>query len=290
MWREHTLLTSDLPLAWYEAGSGAAVLFISGGPGDDHRYLRPVAQVLVPHFRCVLYDQRGTGASVLGRLDADTLNVNRFLEDIDRLRAELGTLRLRLVGHSWGATLALLYSARYPQQVERVALVGLGPLSTEFADVARANVLRPLSTAEREAFAALTARRRIALETGDLEAAAQAHIEQVTKFGVRSALYSAEAAAKFEEQFRATYSHNPLVNRQVMSSVDFPRLWAELDRVTARLLVLYGHQDFEPVVQAYVLRQHLPNTRISLLNECGHVPWLEQPEAFYRELLGFLSG
>jgi pimeloyl-ACP methyl ester carboxylesterase len=142
---------------------------------------------------------------------------------------------------------------------------------------------------ERDEFAAISARRRIAIETGDLESAAHAHIEQVTKFSARSMVYTAQAAAKFCEQFRATYAHNPLFNRLVLSTVDFAQLWTEIDQITARLLVLYGHQDFEPVIQAYLLKQRLPGTRIALLNECGHVPWLDQPEAFYGELLQFLS-
>ncbi len=52
----------------------------------------------------------------------------------------MGTPRLRLIGHSWGATLALLYSARYPQQVDRAVLVSLGPLSSELATPAQANM------------------------------------------------------------------------------------------------------------------------------------------------------
>jgi proline iminopeptidase len=287
-WIEHRLVTPDLGLAWYEAGSGPALLFVSGGPGDDHRYLRSVAQPLLAHFRCVLFDQRGTGASVLDRLDERTLHVDRFLDDLEALRRHLGPASIHLMGHSWGATLALLYCARYPRHVQGAALVGMGPLTEELAAVARVNLLHPLSPAERATFNMLAARRRAALQSGDLEAHGQAHVELVTTLSVRSWFYSPEVAGKFAEQFRASYAHNPLVGQYVLPSVDYSRLWAQLAQITSPLLVLYGYQDFEPVVQAYLLKERVPQTRVCLLNECGHVPWLEQPAAFYGELLAFL--
>ncbi len=55
------------------------------------------------------------------------------------------------------------------------------------------------------------------------------------------------------------------------------------------MLVVHGYQDFEPVTQAYTLRELVPQTRIAFLNECGHVPWLEQPDRLLEVLLPFLD-
>ncbi|HXV97220.1 MAG TPA: alpha/beta hydrolase [Anaerolineae bacterium] len=60
-----------------------------------------------------------------------------------QLRSELQAERSTLVGHSWGAMLALLYGTTYPEQVERLLLIGLGPLSDEMDRVARANLMKP---------------------------------------------------------------------------------------------------------------------------------------------------
>ncbi len=105
---------------------------------------------------------------------------------------------------------------------------------------------------------------------------------------VRSWFYSPAVAAQFATQFRASYNHNPAVARHVLGSVDYTTLWTQLRHITAPMLVVYGHQDFEPVLQAYLLKPQMPQTRICLLNECGHLPWLEQPEAFFAELLRFM--
>ena len=39
-WHEHLLVRSDVEIAWYEAGDGPTVVFLSGGPGDDRRHPR----------------------------------------------------------------------------------------------------------------------------------------------------------------------------------------------------------------------------------------------------------
>src|SRR5436305_7790364 len=93
MWKEHVLPTADLHLAWYEAGDGPVVVFLHGGPGDDHSYLRALAEPLSRQFRCILYDQRGSGHSQLRELDEETLHITRFFDDLEALRLHLPTRR-----------------------------------------------------------------------------------------------------------------------------------------------------------------------------------------------------
>jgi pimeloyl-ACP methyl ester carboxylesterase len=114
-WQEHRLARPDVALAWFDAGPrrtaggedasahrpASPLVFLHGGPGMDHRHLEPAAAPLTDAFRCVLYDQRGDGASLLCRLTPAALHPDRHVEDLDALRTELGLERLTLVGHSW---------------------------------------------------------------------------------------------------------------------------------------------------------------------------------------------
>ena len=62
----------------------------------------------------------------------------------------------------------------------------------------------------------------------------------------------------------------------------------EMTTSTCTKLILYGYQDFEPITQACLLTASLPQAQVSFLNECGHVPWLEQPERCIQALETFL--
>jgi proline iminopeptidase len=287
-WQEHYLRTPDLRLAWYAAGSGPTVIFLNGGPGDSHRYLRPAAAPLAGHFRCVLYDQRGCGRSLLDNPDARLLHVDRFLDDLEALRLHLGLERLALVGHSWGATLALVYAVAHPGRVERLALVGMGPISDELDAVAAANLLKPLSAAERVERGGLRTQVQAAVAAGD-EAGARTLRAREAPLRFRAWFATPEALHRFLTAYLAETPPNRQVNELVWASYRQVRGGLPYERITAPLLVLYGYQDFEPITQAYVLRERMPQARLRFLNACGHVPWLEQPEPFYAALRAFLS-
>ena len=63
-----------------------------------------------------------------------------------------------------------------------------------------------------------------------------------------------------------------------------------LRRLDRPVLILQGHQD--PIGQKTAEQIHdvIRNSRLTYIAKCGHVPWLEQPEAFARAISEFLSG
>ena len=89
-WTSHFEEFDGGRLAYFAAGLGEPVVFVSGGPGDSHAYLRPVAAEFAAEYQCVLYDQRGTGQSVHD-LSAQTLNVDALVRDLDHVREILGS-------------------------------------------------------------------------------------------------------------------------------------------------------------------------------------------------------
>jgi len=287
-WQEHILPTADLDIAWYEVGNGPTVVFLNGGPGDSHRYLRPVVAPLADRFHCVLYDQRGCGRSRLDHPDESALRVHRFVDDLEALRRCLGQERLALVGHSWGATLALVYAIAHPDHVERVALLSMGPIDDEMDTVAEANILKPLSAVERDELATLRAELPRAARAGD-EERVRVLREREASLSMRAWFASPAALEGFLVAYRTEDPTNRRVNRLAWASYRDVRAGLAYERVTAPVLILYGYQDFEPITQAFALRERLPRARVRFLNQCGHEPWLEQPQQFYRELWAFLD-
>ena len=135
--QEHDLFPAVLPfhtgrlardghdLYFEECGKqkGRPILFLHGGPGagiaPSHRRLfNP------DRFRCVLFDQRGSGQSrPFASIKSNTTDA--LIGDIEALRRHLGVNKFILFGGSWGSTLALAYAIAYPEHVESLILRGI---------------------------------------------------------------------------------------------------------------------------------------------------------------------
>jgi pimeloyl-ACP methyl ester carboxylesterase len=98
------------------AGRGPAVVLIHGLPGTLHDFDRVVR--LLPERRTIALDRPGFGHS-----DGGYHPLDRQVELLRALLAQLGVERPVLVGHSYGGTLALAYAARHPDEVSGLVLV-----------------------------------------------------------------------------------------------------------------------------------------------------------------------
>ena len=282
-WREHRLDVGDHEMAWYESGGGALVLFLNGC--YDSLLYRPLADLFSHKYRCVLYDQRGSGNSVLRHLDEESLHIDRLVADIESFRTHLGPARVSIIGHSWGATLGLLYAGRFPHRVERLALIGLGPFSDEMHAVYKANVLRSMHAADRSRWQEVNGAYQAAWRSG--KGVPRVLDEANIRIWSPVMFYRLDHA----EAFAAEYLRAGGYRRHAPFPAGHVR-GEELERaarITADVLVMYGYQDYEPITQAYVLKEHMPHARISFLNECGHMVWADQPGLSFRALDAFLS-
>src|SRR3982751_2640361 len=89
--------------------SGDYVLVLSGGPGEDIHSMQGIADELGKKYRCIMWEQRGTGRSKLPGYDSSTINLSAYIEDIEALRKHLHTEKFIVVGNSWGMILGLAY-------------------------------------------------------------------------------------------------------------------------------------------------------------------------------------
>jgi pimeloyl-ACP methyl ester carboxylesterase len=98
--------------------AGPLVVVLHGGPGVAG-YMAPVARGLADAFRVLEPLQRRSGA--------EPLTVAGHIADLhELLEARCGDGRPALVGHSWGAMLALAYAAAHPGRAVALALIGNG--------------------------------------------------------------------------------------------------------------------------------------------------------------------
>jgi proline iminopeptidase len=103
------------------------LLLVLHGSLGDFRAFRPF-EVLSDRYFVVMWDQRGNGLSE--RIEEDEYDWDSVVEEIDRVRERFAPgAPATLLGHSFGAMYAALYTSRYPERVAQLALLEPGGLN-----------------------------------------------------------------------------------------------------------------------------------------------------------------
>ena len=282
VWKEHTLQVNGHEMAWFEIGVGPTLVCLHGS--WDHLLYRPMGELFAQKYRCVLYDQRGSGRSKLLETGKDAMDIKKFTLDLDALRDHLGLDQIALLGHSWGSGLGLLYAQAYPDRLSHLILVGSGPLNSEMRGCYRANRDRMAYPTSPEEFAAI--RRSYDQARSEKGVVPREIDEALIQVWSRVIFYSRETAGQFID----FYLKNGGYLRHAESPTNFKHEMqlANADRITAPTLVVYGYQDYEPITQAYLIKEKIPQTEIAFLNECGHATWVDQPEEYFKVVDTFL--
>ncbi len=274
--------STPVPLYWCEYGDAAAppVLLLHGGPGASHEYLLPQMLELAREHRLVMYDQRGGGRS---RHDDDraVITWQDQVADVSRVTVELGVAPLSIVGYSWGALLALLYiiearAGRVAPPPTRLALIDPAPTSREFRDEFEREFAR------RKASPELAALRDELAQSGLRERDPDAHTQRMFELSV-AGYFADPRRARDLTPFRVTGR----VQQSIWSSLGDFDLVPQLRDVRVPAFVAHGRQDPIPLESSKAVARALGVTCLEL-EDCGHVPYVEQPHQLFPPLLAFL--
>ena len=249
----------DAALRIREYGDGGRphLILIHGGPGAAG-YLEPVARVLATSYRVIEPFQRGSGDR--------PLTVDRHIEDLlEGIRDRCGDRAPGLIGHSWGAMLALAYAAAHPERTGPIVIIGCGTFDHE----SRSHMTQTVeSRIEGDTQNRL---ERLAVEIPD---------EDVRMRAIGDLLLPA-------------YSSDPIENRVALARCDaraHRESWADMVRLqeegrypgafsAIRSPVLMLHGDHDPHPGGMIrdgLARHIPHLEYRELPRCGHYPWLER--------------
>jgi proline iminopeptidase len=261
-----------------EVGEGAPLVVLHGGPGAHHDYLLPHFAPLAGGRRLIFYDQRGGGRSRVAH--PSRVGWRDHVSDLEALRNLWRLDEMTLLGYSWGGLLALLYAAEYPDRVNAMVLVapaaGWGDYHHRFKEeFARRSVSEEVN------------RMRAELETSGLaERDPEAYVQR--RFDISIAGY-------FRDPGDAVGSTPFVVQAQAQQATwlslkgQGPQLEHALKKVVVPTLVLHGRYDPIPLEWAEELADTLPDARLVVLDESGHVPHVEERDRTLGEIRRFLE-
>ena len=250
------------------------IVLLHGGPAAHCDYLLPAFARLADQYRLVLYDQRGGGRSTVEA--GVPLGFEAHLGDLDELMADVGARHL--CGYSFGGLIAAIFAARNPERVERLAIVSGAPAWHGY----RAALDAALAAAQKSPW---VSDERAALERSEMRETMTDEYRR-RRFALSIAGYLADP--------RLCYGLTPFKVQAKAAEALYADLGAydlrhELSGLPGdRTLLIHGESD--PIAISHAEETaRLGAARLERLPGCGHVPYLEAPEAFFSILRAFMG-
>jgi pimeloyl-ACP methyl ester carboxylesterase len=253
---------SGVRIAYERAGTGPLLVLLHGA-ASDHRLWRPQVDRLAGDFTVVAWDEPGAGAS--GEVP-DGFRLEDYAACAGTLIEDLGLGPAHVAGLSWGGTIALELYRGSPGLVKTLIL----------AD-SYAGWKGSLPPAEVESRVAL-AREMVSAPPG--------------KFNPElPGLFAGDPPIEFvpllEEMAADVRPRSLGVQMSVMADADLRDLLPLVDVPT---LLIWGESDARaPLTIAHQLDDAIPDTRLIVLPDCGHVSNLEQPDLFDQAVREFAA-
>jgi pimeloyl-ACP methyl ester carboxylesterase len=255
--QRHVITIAGIELELFEAGEGPPILFLHNGGGffPDQPFIR----LLSVRHRLIAPSHPGFGRSTLPDwIDSCDDIAYVHLELMDRL----GLHQADIIGCSIGGWIAAELATKSPERVRKLVLVApegvkLGPADKlDIPDI----YAMPANELERISYHDPAQMQIDLSRLSDEELAIRVRNRETTALLVWE-----------------PYMHNP-------------KLRHRLHRVTAPTLFVRGESDgLVPADYIAAYARLLPNARVETIAAAGHSPHLEQPEAFARVVLEFLS-
>lgn len=275
--------TTTVPLYWVEYGpaDGPKLLVLHGGPGAHHDYLLPQMLHLAQRYNITLYDQRGGGKSRSD--DGEYITWKTHVMDLNAVIRELHFNQPGIVAYSFGAMIALLYcieAKKNPamRKPSRLALIDAAPVKMEY----------------RKQFEEEFSRRQTGMEVRKMrEELAASGLRERDIEEYRQRTFELAVAAYFADPRKARNLTPFRVTGRVQKSTwdslgaDY-NLLPDLEPMGFPTLFVHGSDDPIPSASS-VEGAKAMDAKLVLLDDCGHVPYVEQPGPLFAAMDEFLA-
>ncbi len=258
------LTVKDLTIHYEIEGYGKPLIILHG-MGNNSQSWKKQLLGLSENFTVIAWDAPGYGKSSDPKQEIKEFS--QFADILKGFIEKLNYQSVTLLGHSMGSAIALDFSYRFPEMVERLiisdATRGAAALSAEENDRKLAVRLNNIDTLDPEDIAKQRVKELLSPNPDpEVKKEAERIMSQVRPMGYRSVAYS-------------LFHLNQM---DLLSSISVPTLviCGELDKVT-------------PVSESQVFHQQIPNSKFVTIPGTGHLCYQEDPDSFNRIVADFLQ-
>jgi proline iminopeptidase len=266
-------LADGVSLNVEERGGGYPLMLLHGGPGLDHHEFRPWLDPLADRgFRLLFVDMRGQGLSE--RVDPETLTISGFARDVDALAQALDLAEFAVLGHSFGAIVALCHALEHGTATHYVISSGAASAERLMEDVER----------EIDRFEPASMRDQIRRSWDDertVETVAQARSLMESQLPFHF-MEMGDAYRAYAERDETVYS--PEVLRYFASQGYGGFDWLDhLRWISKPMLVIAGRHDRTCTVErSEEIAREVAGSKLVVIERAAHMTFVEQPTTYIK--------
>jgi proline iminopeptidase len=274
------------------------IIYLHGGPGgvysgEDIERLSVLAN---EGYDVYLYDQIGSGQS--DRLaNINHYTADRHKRDLEEIIKKIGAKKVVLLGQSWGAILAVFFTADNMEKVDRIVFISPGPIFPIHRELA--NIMAPDSLHLREPYYSNAEGNDKAnnIRTKSMKFFAE-------KIGWK--LASDKEADDFSDYLNSEVDRSTVcdsskkvkptggsgyyaqvITMKTINQVPDPR--SKLKNSQIPVLIMKGQCDNQKWGFVTEYLELFPNHKLTIIPSAGHFIWVEQPELYLKTLQTFLN-
>ena len=260
---------------------GFPLIVLHGGPGLDHTMFGSHLDPLADTYRLVMVDEREQGRSERGT-DPSTWKLSQFAADVTGLAKELGLSRYAVLGHSYGAFIALQHAVDAPG-ASVATVVSSGVPSMRFLEGVEAGLA---------AFEPIELREQV---TSSWEREATVQTEDECRQILLDQLpwhFANPLDPRIKEMTLDDMVFSPAVLRETSLEGGGLHIDVEayLPSVRQPILALGGRYDRTcPVEAAEQIAELAKEGQLHVFEKSGHMTFAEQPEEYVSVVRTFLN-
>ena len=259
------------------------LLVLHGGPGLDHTMFGSHLDALAETYRLVLVDGREQGRSDRGT-DPGTWTLQQHARDVSAVAASLGASRYAVLGHSFGAFVAVQHAADFPGAAA-VTIISSGVPSTRYMEA----VEEGLAVFEPEELREQVTRSWADEATAQTQEDCRAllvdqmpwHFKDPRDPRIAELCAGMEDMVFSPEVLRASLLEGGNLAIEVEDALPF---------VTQPVLVLAGRHDRTCVpAAAERMAELIPGSELHVFEQSGHMTFVEQEQEYVHVVRRFLD-
>ena len=270
----------DTRLYVEERGHGLPLLVLHGGPGLDHHMFGDYLDPLSDGARLIFVDQRSQGRSE--RTSPETWSIGQMAADVSALAAALRLERFAVLGHSFGALVALQHAVDFPGEASKT-IVSSG--------VATARYLAQVD-AQLAVFEPKSMRAQVAA-SWESESTARTAQEVVSLLHDQMPFHFADPLdpriADYERRTAGGLPSPDVLRHFAAGEYGGIEVEERLGRVLQPVLVLAGaHDRVCPLPAARAIASGVMDGQLEVFERSGHMTFVEENERYLEIVASFL--